>query len=41
MIIAKAVESNLKENKDDEGDPGGPKASNKGKLLLDGHLRTR
>lgn len=35
VIVAKAAESSAKEGKDDEDDPGEPKASNKGKLLLD------
>jgi len=34
-IVAKAAESSEKDNNDDENDPGGPTASNKGKLLLD------
>lgn len=35
VIVLKAAEISTKDNNDDEDDPGEPKASNKGKLLLD------
>ncbi|MBW1680337.1 MAG: hypothetical protein JRJ83_02660 [Deltaproteobacteria bacterium] len=35
VIIAKAFENKTDEHKEDEDDPGDPKASSRGKLLLD------